>query len=242
MIEYHPQTMLTLDELKEIKDISGLTLYNAETKRIPLLTPEEQTILLDEAHKGSREARNRIIMNYLTLMIWFAQKKMYERKLKHSDIADLIGIANVNMLEKFPKALEQEDPIRYLLKDTFYEMKKYSIYDDPMIHLHRSRKLDPDHPESVSFEAYERDLVNTLPATDIKIEEEPFNSSLHEAITKLTPTRRTAIIRRYGLYGNPRETLDEIAQSKGVTPQSVSLAELSARRSLAKMLPSPSKR
>jgi DNA-directed RNA polymerase sigma subunit (sigma70/sigma32) len=44
-------------------------------------------------------------------------------------------------------------------------------------------------------------------------------------------------VRRYGLYDNPRETLDEIAQSKGVTPQSVSLAELNARRELAKKLP-----
>jgi hypothetical protein len=126
--------------------------------------------------------------------------------------------------------------------EVFYEMKKYGVYDDPMIQLHRSRKLDPNHPESVSFEAHQRNLATTLPAPDTREKEEPFNSALHEAINQLTPTRRTALIRRYGLYGNPKETLTEIAKSKGVTPQAIHLAELSARRSLAKKLPSPSKR
>jgi hypothetical protein len=237
MREYDPLTMLTLDELKEIKDISGLTLYNAETKRIPLLTPEEQTILLDEAHKGSIEARNRIIMSCLTFTIRAAYHRIYERKLNHSDIADLIGAANVKMLEQFPKALEQEDPIYYLQGEFLYEMKKYSIYDDPMITLHRSRKIDPDHPESMSLEAHGRHLPDVLPAPTAITEGEPFNQALHEAVMQLTPVRRTSIMGMYGLYGEPLEKAKDIAKSRGVTDKSIYLADLSARRELAKKLP-----
>jgi hypothetical protein len=208
MSEYHPLTMLTLEELKEIKDISGLTLYSAETNPVPLLTKEEEKILLDEAQRGSIEARNRIIMNCFTFTIWFAHHRMQERKLKHSDITDLIGAANVKMLEQFPKALEQENPIRYLLKEVMYEMKKYSINDDPMIQLHRSRKLDPHPPTSVSFKAHQRNLPDTFPAPDMKVStEEPFNSALHEAINQLTPLRRTAIIRKYGYMAIPKKHL-----------------------------------
>jgi RNA polymerase sigma factor (sigma-70 family) len=242
MTEYHPLTMLTLDKLKEIQDISGLTLYNAETKRVPPLTPEEQQSLLEEARQGSSEARNRLIMSCLSLTISFAQHRMWERKLHHSDLADFIGVANISMLEKFPKALEQEEPLRYLMKEVLYDMKKYGLYDDPLIRRPRQLKLDPNHPQSVSFEADQQNLANTLPAPNMTGNEEPFNQALHEAIDQLTPVRRTAIIRKYGLYGNPEEKVKDIAKSQGVTDKSIYLADISARRSLAKKLPSLSKR
>jgi RNA polymerase sigma factor (sigma-70 family) len=242
MIEYDPLTMLTLDELKDMKDISGVTLYNAETKRVPLLTPQEQQALLEEARQGSMEARNRLIMSCLGLTISFAKHRMWERKPNHSDIADFIGVANVSMLEKFPKALEQKEPIRYLMKEVLYDLKKYGLYDDPMIQRPRQLKLDPNHPESISFEAHERNLTDTLPAQDMAVKEEPCNQALHEAVMQLTPVRRTAIMGMYGLYGNPQEKAKEIAKSRGVSDKSVYLAELSARRELAKKLPSLAKK
>jgi RNA polymerase sigma factor (sigma-70 family) len=243
MIEYDPLTMLTLDELKEIKDISGLTLYNAETKRVPLLTQEEQQSLLQGARQGSIEARNRLIMSCLALTISFAKHRMWERKPNHSDIADFIGVANVSMLEKFPKALEQEDPIRYLMKEVLYDLKKYGLYDDPMIQRPRQLKLDPNHPETISFEADQPNVADTLPAPEMRLNtQEPCNQALHEAITHLTPVRRTALVRMHGLYGNPQEKAKEIAKSRGVSDKSVYLAELSARRELAKKLPSLAKK
>ncbi len=237
MVEYHPLTMLTLDELKEIQDLSGLTLYKAETKRVPLLTPEEQHALLEEARQGSVEARNRVIMSCLALTIRMAEYKLYERKLKHSDIADLLGVANIKLLEQFPKALEKEDPLEYLMNEVMYAMKHYGIYQDPMIQRSRQVRLDPNHPVSVSFEAHKNNLATTLPAPDLQLgREEPQDPQLHEAIQQLTPIRRMAITRKYGLYGHPEEPVRDIARAEGVSKRSIDSAQLNARRALAKKL------
>jgi RNA polymerase sigma factor (sigma-70 family) len=242
MTEYHPLTMVPLEELKGMKDISGVTLYNAEAKRVPPLTAQEQNRLLAEAQQGSIQARNRLIMSCLALTISFAKHRMWERKLQHSDLADLIGVANVSLLEKFPKALEQEEPLRYLLKEVLYDLKKYGLYDDPLIQRPRQLKLDPTHPETISFEADQRNVTNRVAAAEKQPSpEEPINQPLHEAIHQLTPVRKTVIVSMYGLYGNPQETAKEIAKSRGVTDKSVYLAAFSARKELAKKLPSRSK-
>src|SRR6266699_236193 len=106
MTEYDPLSLLTVDELKDLGDLSGVTLYKAEAKRVPQLTPEEEKSLLAEARQGSMQARNRLLMNCLTLTIRMAEYKMHERSMRHSDLTDLIGTAHISMLEKFPKALE----------------------------------------------------------------------------------------------------------------------------------------
>ncbi len=237
MTEYDPLSMLTLDELNEIGDISGLALYQAEAKRIPPLTPEAQDALLEEARHGSMKARNRLLMSCLSDTIRMAKYKLSERELRHSDLMDLLGVANVKMLEKFPKALEKEDPIHYLMTEIMYDMKHYMLYKDPMIQRSKQVKFDPSHPITSSGEAerYER-----LPAPDMKlVTEEPTHyPELHSAIANLTPLRRNALTRRFGLYGYPTESVGEIAKSEGVTYRSIDSAVFNGRRSLAKTLKS----
>src|SRR5712692_1678328 len=192
MTEYNPFSMLTLEELQEIKDLSGLTLYKAEARQVPNLTLDEQQTLLAEARQGSTKARNRLIMNCIAFTIRIGEFKMRERRMRHSDITDLIGEANINMLEKFPKALEQEDPLYYLMGEVMYKMKHYMLYNDPMVQRSRQVKFDPSHPITSSGEAerYER-----LPAPDLRlVAEEPTHyPELHAAIANLTPLRRNAL-------------------------------------------------
>lgn len=237
MTEYDPLSMLTLDELKEMGDISGLALYHAEAKRIPPLTPQEQGTLLEEARHGSVAARNRVLMNCLSDTMRMAKYKLSERELRHSDLMDLIGVANVKMLEKFPKALEKEDPIQYLMTEVMYDMKHYMLYNDPMIQRSRQIKFDRSHPITSSGEAerYER-----LPAPDLRLvsEEATHYPELHTAIAQLTPIRRNALTRRFGLYDHPAESVGEIAKSEGRTYRSIDSAVFNGRRSLAKTLKS----
>src|SRR5204863_7704614 len=100
MTEYDPLTLLTVDELNAFGDLSGVTLYKAETHHIPPLTPEEQNALVAEARRGSLAARNRVLMSCLSLTIRMAEYKMSERRMRHSDITDLLGTAHISMLEK----------------------------------------------------------------------------------------------------------------------------------------------
>jgi len=235
MTEYDPLTMLSVDELKDLRDLSGLTLYKAETKNIPPLTSKEEQALLDEARQGSVEARNRLLLNCIAFSIRIAEFKMRERRMRHSDITDLLGEANIHMLEKFPKALEQDDPLYYLMGEVMYTMKHYMIYKDPMIQRSRQVKLDPHHPITETGEAanYEK-----LLAPDLRLvaEEKAQYPELHTAIAQLIPNRRNAIVRRFGLYGHPEESVREIAKSEGRTPRSIDSAVFNGRRSLAKTL------
>src|SRR5712692_11626506 len=93
---------------------------------------------------------------------------------------DLLGEANIHMLEKFPKALEQEDPLYYLMGEVMYKMKQYMIYKDPMIQRSRQVKFDPHHPITESGEAVK---YETVPAPSFPVTEEPATyKALHEEI------------------------------------------------------------
>src|SRR5205814_2210080 len=153
MTEYDPLTLLTVDELNAFGDLSGVSLNKAETHHTPPLTTEEQNALLVEARRGSIAARNRVLMSCLSLTVRMAEYKTRERRMRHSDLTDLIGTAHISMLEKFPKALAQEDPIHYLMTEVMYAVKHYMIYKDPMIQRSRQVKLDPYHPITESGEA-----------------------------------------------------------------------------------------
>ena len=235
MTEYDPLSLLTVDELNAFGDLSGVTLYKAETHHIPPLTTDEQNALLEEARRGSIAARNRVLMSCLRLTIRMAEYKMSERSMRHSDITDLIGTANSTMLEKFPKALAHEDPIHYLMTEMMYDMKHYMLYNDPMVQRSRQVKFDPYHPITESGEAVK---YETLPAPQLPVvAEEPAKyNALHSAIAQLTPIRRTAISRRFGLDGHPAESVRDIAKSEGTTSRSIDSAVLNGRRSLAKTL------
>ena len=174
-------------------------------------------------------------MSCLRLTIRMAEYKMSERSMRHSDITDLIETANISMLEKFPKALEQEDPIHYLMTEMMYDMKHYMLYNDPMVQRSRQVKFDPSHPITESGEAVQ---YETLPAPQLQVvAEEPAKyNALHSAMAKLTPIRRNALTRRFGLDGHPAESVRDIAKSEGTTSRSIDSAVLNGRRSLAKTL------
>jgi len=123
------------------------------------------------------------------------------------------------------------------MTEVMYDMKHYMLYNDPMVQRSRQVKFDPSHPitESGEAERYER-----LPGPDVRlVAEEPISyPELHAAIATLTPIRRTALTRRFGLDGHPAESVREIAKSEGVTYRSIDSAVLNGRRSLAKTLKS----
>src|SRR5579872_6024835 len=62
----HPShTMLTVEELNRMDDISGSTLYSAETRRLPHIPRQEQQPLIAAARQGNTEARDALILTCL---------------------------------------------------------------------------------------------------------------------------------------------------------------------------------
>lgn len=63
----------------------------------------------------------------------------------HSDIMDLVGQANVEIIEALPIALEADNPIRYLMSVGALAMKRYCFYNDPLVKRPRGRGDDYKH-------------------------------------------------------------------------------------------------
>jgi DNA-directed RNA polymerase specialized sigma24 family protein len=120
------------------------------------------------------------------------------------------------------------------MTEVMYEMKHYMLYKDPMIQRSKQVKFDPSHPITVSGEVEKYEM---LPASDMKLSsKQPEYPELHAAIAQLTPIRRNALTRRFGLYGHPSEKVGDIARSEGVTYRAIDSAIFNGRRSLAKTL------
>ncbi len=83
---------------------SGLSTYLAEISRIPLLATSEEIRLAEEAQKGSAEARRKLIVSNLRLVVSIAKKYLYYGL----PLQDLIEEGNIGLM----KAVERYDPGR----------------------------------------------------------------------------------------------------------------------------------
>src|SRR5260370_40424095 len=88
------QTMLTLEELSRMNDLSGSSLYSAELKRLPLLTRAEQQPLIARASTGDQAAKDMLVIHCLNWTIGRAAGLYKDRKPKHLDLMDLVGVGN----------------------------------------------------------------------------------------------------------------------------------------------------
>src|SRR5712692_6247933 len=59
------ETLPTIDELNQMDDLTGATLYRAEVRQIPFLTGDEQGTVIAAARAGDREAQHRLVCNCL---------------------------------------------------------------------------------------------------------------------------------------------------------------------------------
>ncbi|MCC6697657.1 MAG: RNA polymerase sigma factor RpoD/SigA [Candidatus Hydrogenedentes bacterium] len=83
---------------------SGLSTYLAEISRIPLLATSEEIRLAEAAQKGSAEARRKLIVSNLRLVVSIAKKYLYYGL----PLQDLIEEGNLGLM----KAVDRYDPTR----------------------------------------------------------------------------------------------------------------------------------
>ncbi len=245
------RTMLTLEEVDRISDLSGSALYSAELKRVPLLSREEQQPLIAKARLGDQTARDTLVIHCLHWTMNRAALLWKERQPKHLDLMDLVGVANVEIMEKFDRALEKDDPVLFLLSSAAYEMQSHVSAKDSMIQKPRygrekMKRLDPVPATTVSLDAPapegEHPFVETLaaenptPIDKVERREERKYALLHQAINQLSPTLRRATVALYGLFGHPAKTKRELAAEAKITLRGIGDANVRARRQLAERL------
>jgi RNA polymerase primary sigma factor len=120
---------------------NGLSAYLADISRIPLLTPAEEIRLAREAQNGSGEARRKIIVSNLRLVVSIAKKYLYYGL----PLLDLIEEGNLGLM----KAVDRFDPERGC---------KFSTYATWWIRQAITRSLS-NHGRTVRIPVYITDNI-----------------------------------------------------------------------------------
>ena len=245
------RTMLELEELNRLRDLSGSTLYSAELKRLPLLSRVEQQPLLTQARRGDQKAKDALVIHCLHWTVRRAARLYRQHHPTHLDLMDLVGVANVEIMEKFERALEKDDPVTFLLSSAAYEMQSHvttkdSLIIKPRYGREKLKRLDPVPATTVSLDAPSPEGVHPLAETLAAEQHVPqdaggrkqvrTNAILHQAVNELSPTLRRAVVELYGLFGQPARTKQDLAKAARITPRGIRDADLRARKQLAERL------
>ena len=126
---------------------NGLSTYLAEISRIPLLSTSEEVRLAKEIRAGNAEARRRLIVSNLRLVVSIAKKYLYYGL----PLLDLIEEGNLGLM----KAVKRYDPDRGC---------KFSTYATWWIRQAVTRALS-NHGRTVRIPVYVTDNVSRYKKT-----------------------------------------------------------------------------
>ena len=237
--------MLDIETLHQLPDLSASALYHAETARLPRLTREQSRTLAQQARQGDEEARHALIVACMDYILLQAHNISSTR---HPNQIDLAAVGNLKMVECLDKALLADAPVAYLLTVALREMQWYCLYHAPLIQrpafsLKELAQADPSPAQIESLDApvsrgggRQREMI-AAPTPALETDEQPPRfAPLYDAVQRLSPTHRSRIIRHYGLFGQPAESLTEIAQESGILYESVIETTYLARKRLRVIL------
>jgi len=197
----------------------------------PRLTVEKEWELIRRAREGNNEARTALIkscLNYVgCIAAWHA------RYARSDEYLDLVGIGNTAVVERFDEALTKINPSGFLRA-----CAKYAI----IYHCFNRTSLIPT-PWVARKRITITSLENPLYSDKLSIEttevlEQPDYSYLYEALEKLPQHFQDVLIKRYGLYGRPVESLYQLSRqmSKSAKGSKAYLIEYRALKLLRKLL------
>lgn len=216
-----------------LDDLSAETLYTLEVKSLRRVSREEEPGQVERAQQGDGEARQALLKSCLRYLRLKALDLYYERRPVHTDVMDLVGVANLAIVEGLEKALQTREPFLYLIGIGLKQMRVYCTYHAPLIRrpemsIKEVIRLDP-YPASASVESLNTPLydsdgrrlwIEQIEAPAINLDQSAYEKSkqeqfalLYEAIAQLSPLQRETILRLYGLLGQPAEDTSELAGS-----------------------------
>ena len=219
--------MLGIDELQQMSDLSGPALYRAEVKRIPFIPREEQPAVVEAARNDDETAQHDLILTCLNWTMRRAQAMCREYPPQHSDMMDLVGHADVKMLEALPCSLRADDPVAYCMTVGASAIRWYCLYNDPMVQRKRDEPLTYSHPATVSLEDHDEPVPECTDSTctDFKL--------VYEALGSLSKRHQAVLIAAYGLHGEARHRNEDIAVLLGVDKGTVEKYLWRAKKGLA---------
>jgi len=194
------------------------------------LSKEDESLYIQKANLGDKEARSKLIEHNLRLVAHIAKK--YENNKEDPD--DLISIGTIGLIKG----------IDSFSKNKNTKLNTYAarcIENEILMHFRNNKKRNKDISinESIGFdkEGNEITILDILktPTPDfaLDIHKEENITDLKKYLNVLTEREKKIIIDRYGLYDNDEITQKEIAKKLNISRSYVSRIE---KRALTKIL------
>ena len=188
----------------------------------PPLTQEEEQIVFEGLERGEKQAREKMIVHNLRLVIYIAKK--FECSAVSVD--DLTSIGSLGLI----KAVNSFIPSKNIKFATYASR---CVENEILMYLRKqsNRNVDVsiDDALSVDSDGNELNLIDVLYTDEYEvsknIEQESEKQVLWQSINSLTGREREIILMRFGLNGNSEKTQKEVADEIGISQSYISRIE-----------------
>jgi RNA polymerase sporulation-specific sigma factor len=195
----------------------AITMY--ESNELPLaLSHDETKALFIEARKGNKDARAKLIVHNLRLVVLIASRYSYY----NNQIDDLESIGTIGLI----KAVDYFDLGKGYLFSTYASV---SINNEIRMYFRENKKtasnISLDDPVGVDNEGQELKIEDILYSDESDIVEQIYTKDeylkLRAILNELDPLKKAIIEQHYGFNCNCK-TLQKIGQEYGFSRQTIS--------------------
>lgn len=235
--------MLTLEQDFSLEDELPLAQhYLRDIAPYKGWSDEQIVVVTLQAQQGNTQARDDLILSVLNYVEYWASRFVhaYFWSCPRLEYLDLVGVGNVEVVERVDEALTKECPWAYLASRAKYIMWNYCK-------RYRSLIVTPSHQPAYHVESLDAPLHDETESTlvDVIAAPEPVRwyasldiseERLYEALKRLGQRQQDILKRLFGLDVHTPERLAEV--SKGYAKQTVQLLREGAVETLRKILTS----
>ena len=214
--------MRIFDKNKQDSDSINLLFINGTTNLPPPLTKEEEAECFNEILKGSEEARNKLIVHNLRLVVYIA------KKFENSGVSidDLISIGTIGLI----KAVKTFSPDKNIKLATYASR---CIENEVLMYLRKignlKNEISIDEPLNIDWDGNELLLSDILytdeDSVSVNIESDDEIRLLMKCVEKLSDRDKQIIYLRFGLKLDKEYTQKEVADILGISQSYISRIE-----------------
>ena len=220
--------------IKKILSKFNYIFYLGSTDKLPPpLSKEEENRLVELSMAGDKEAKNKLIVHNLRLVVFLAKK--YENT--KIDLEDLVSIGTIGLIKG----------VNTYKLDKNIKLATYAsrcIDNEILMYLRKTKKkrTEVSFEDSLSYDAegnelHLEDVLGT--EADIvtrRLDEKLDRKMLYEEVAKLKGRDKEIIEYRYGLNGKTEMTQKEVATLLGISQSYISRIEKKVIKQLSNII------
>ena len=223
-----------LNIIKKILKKFNYIFYLGSTDKLPPpLDKEEENKLVELSMNGDKEAKNKLIVHNLRLVVFLAKK--YENT--KIDLEDLVSIGTIGLIKG----------VNTYKLDKNIRLATYAsrcIDNEILMYLRKTKKkrTEVSFEDSLSFDAEGNELhLEDVLGTEADIvtkglDEKLDRKMLYEEVSKLKGRDKEIIEYRYGLNGKKEMTQKEVANLLGISQSYISRIEKKVIKQLSNII------